>query len=91
MEWKLDRRFWVVLTCIVLVFMIFVVGRNLLHAVWIRGQIRDLERERDRYTEQIRRDSMLLEELRYDDRLEEYAREHYRMQRRGEKVFLLEE
>ena len=31
------------------------------------------------------------EQLRYDDYLEEYAREHYHMQRRDERVYLIEE
>ena len=35
-------------------------------------------------------DSTLLEELKYDDNLEQFARERYRMQRRGEKVYIVE-
>ena len=34
---------------------------------------------------------LLLERLRYDDYLEEYAREHYRMQRRDEHVYIMED
>ena len=33
MQLKLDKRFWVVITCIIVVFTIFIVGRNLLHAI----------------------------------------------------------
>lgn len=36
MQLKLDKRFWVVITCIIVVFTIFIVGRNLLHAIEIR-------------------------------------------------------
>ena len=71
MQLKLDKRFWVVITCIIVVFTIFIVGRNLLHA-------------------RIEQDSTLLEELKYDDNLEQFARERYRMQRRGEKVYIVE-
>ena len=79
MQLKLDKRFWVVITCIIVVFTIFIVGRNLLHAIEIRKDIAILEQ-----------DSTLLEELKYDDNLEQFARERYRMQRRGEKVYIVE-
>lgn len=85
------RRFWIVTTAIILVFTVFVVGRNLLHTVKIRRQIGALEREKRRFLERIAADSALLERLKYDDYLVEYAREHYHMQRRNEHVYILEE
>ena len=39
MTLRLDKRFWTITTGIILVFTVFVVGRNLLHAVKIRRQI----------------------------------------------------
>jgi len=89
MALKLGKRFWIVTTVIILVFTIFVVGRNLLHAVRIRREIGALEQQRARYLERIEADSTLIERLRYDDYLEEYARVHYRMQRRDERVFII--
>lgn len=91
MKIKPGKRFWVAATTVLLVFTAFVVGRNAVHAVKIGRQIAALERERERYGAKIARDSTLLEQLRYDDYLEEYAREHFRMQRRDEEVFLVEE
>lgn len=88
---RFDKRFWIVTTSIIIIFTVFVVGRNLLHTVKIRHEISVLEREKSRYEQRIEQDSLLLERLRYDDYLEEYARERYRMQRRGEQVFLVEE
>ena len=82
MQLKLDKRFWVVITCIIVVFTIFIVGRNLLHAIEIRKDIAILEQERAIYRARIEQDSTLLEELKYDDNLEQFARERYRMQRR---------
>ena len=90
MAFRIGRRFWIVTTAIILVFTVLLVGRNLLHTVRIRRQIAVLEREKALYEERIARDSALLERLRYDDYLEEYARERYHMQRRGEHVYLLE-
>lgn len=89
MALKLGKRFWIVTTAIILVFTIFVVGRNLLHAVRIQREIGALEQQRALYLERIEADSTLIERLRYDDYLEEYARVHYRMQRRDERVFII--
>lgn len=91
MKIRIGRRFWILLTAGIVVFSVFVIGRNALHAVKIKRQINGLERQYDFYIEKIAQDSTLLERLRYDDYLEEYAREHYHMQRRNEHVYILEE
>lgn len=91
MKIQFGRRFWIVATAVIVVFTVFVVGRNALHAVKIKRQINALNREKARHEQKIARDSALLEQLRYDDYLEEYAREHYHMQRRDERVYLIEE
>lgn len=91
MKIRIGRRFWILLTAGIVIFSIFVIGRNALHAVKIKRQINGLERQYDFYVEKIAQDSALLERLRYDDYLEEYAREHYHMQRRDEHVYILEE
>ena len=57
MQLKLDKRFWVVITCIIVVFTIFIVGRNLLHAIEIRKDIAILEQERAIYRARIEQDS----------------------------------
>ena len=84
MHIHLGRRFWIAATAVIVVFTLFVVARNALHAVKIKGQINRLTREELLYREQIERDSTLLEQLHYDDYLEEYAREHYHMQPRDD-------
>lgn len=91
MKIQLGRRFWIVLTAVIVVFSVFVIGRNALHAVKIKRQINAMEREREFYVDKIMQNSMLLDRLRYDDYLEEYAREHYHMQRRNEHVYILED
>lgn len=73
-----------------MLFMLFVIGRNMLHALRIKGSISTLEAEAEYYEERVKADSMLIEELKFDDKLEKYAREHYRMQRRGESVYIIE-
>lgn len=91
MKIQLGRKFWIAATAVIVVFTLFVVGRNLLHAVKIKRQINALTREQKAYRSRIAQDSALLEELRYDDYLEAYAREHYHMQRREEHVYIIEE
>ncbi len=91
MEIRVSRKYWIAVTALIVVFSIFVVGRNAVHAVKIKRQIGALHREMALYRDRIARDSILLERLRYDDYLEEFARERFRMQRSDEQVFLLEE
>ncbi len=78
-------------TAMVMLFMLFTIGRNLIHALVIRCDISILEEQAETYRTYVERDSTLLEELKFDDRLEKYAREQYRMQRRGERVYIIEE
>lgn len=89
MKIQLGRRFWIVATAVIVIFTVFVVGRNAVHAVKIKAQIKALTREQTYYAEKIAQDSTLLEQLKYDDYLEQYARENYRMQRRDEHVYII--
>ena len=91
MKIQFGRRFWIAATAAIVVFTVFMVGRNALHAVKIKRQINLLTREQAYSTEKIGQDSALLERLQYDDYLEEYARENYHMQRRGEHVYIIKE
>ena len=91
MKIRPGRKFWIAATAIIVVLTLFVVGRNALHAVKIKGQINALLRDELFYRERIAQDSALVEQLRYDDYLEEYARENYHMQRRDEHVYIVEE
>ena len=91
MKIQFGRKFWIVATAAIVVFTVFMEGRNALHAVKIKRQINVLTRERAYYSEKIEQDSTLLERLRYDDFLEEYARENYHMQRRDEHVYIIKE
>ena len=91
MKIRPGRKFWIAAPAIIVVLTLFVVGRNALHAVKIKGQLNALLREELFYRERIAQDSALVEQLRYDDYLEEYARENYHMQRRDEHVYIVEE
>ena len=90
MKIEFGRRFWITTTVIIVLFTLFFVGRNLLHAIELRRDIRLLEQEEAHYRRRITADSTLVEQLRYDDYLEEYAREKFQMQGKGEKVYIIE-
>lgn len=89
MQVEFGRRFWITMTVIIVLFTLFFVGRNLLHAIRIKSEISALETEHRHYRIRIVADSTLVEQLQYDDYLEEYAREHFGMQRADEKVYLI--
>ncbi len=91
MKIRVGKKGWIVATGIVLFLTAWIAGRNLLHAIRTKRDIRALEREKQSYLEKIGQDSSLVERLRYDDYLEEYARERFRMQRRDEQVYIVEE
>ena len=57
-------------------------------STWLK--ISALNKEKALYLESIRRDSMLIENLKNDEFLERYAREKYFMQGKGEQVFIVE-
>ena len=86
---KIKKYFWVSLTLVAGVFSVSVIVQNLWHAHTISRRINELETEQAIYRRSIEEDSTLLERLKYDEYLEQYAREQYRMQRPGEKVFII--
>ena len=86
---KIKKYFWMALTLIAGVFSVSVIVQNLWHARTISRQINQMEVEQAMYRHSIAEDSTLLERLKYDEYLEQFAREQYRMQRPNEKVFII--
>ena len=89
MKIEFSRRFWWITTGIVVLFTLVFVGQNLLHVLSLKRDIAKLEGEEEDSLEKIERDSTLVNQLRYDDYLEEYAREQFGMQRTEEEVFII--
>ena len=90
MKVRLGDRFWITLTTVIILFTLVVIGRNLITVVKVHHRIRLLKREKAMYEERIAKDSTLLEQLQYNEYLEQYAREHYHLQRRNEDVYIME-
>ncbi|WP_300284491.1 septum formation initiator family protein [uncultured Alistipes sp.] len=84
-----DRRLWVI-TIAVFVLVVAVFDKNNLIEAWrLRQKINELEAQKEYYQQKITEDSTILENLRDDDFLERYAREHYLMKRKDETIYLL--
>ena len=79
------------ITIAVILFTLFLIGRTCLTIIRTYAAIHRLEAERETYRQSIAEDSTLIQQLRYDAYLEQYAREQYRMQRRDEQVYIIDE
>lgn len=90
MKIRLGERFWITLTTAIILFTLFIIGRNLITVIKSYHRINLLKHEKALYEKHIAEDSTLLEKLQYDEYLEQYAREHYHMQRPNEDVFIIE-
>lgn len=90
MKIRLGERFWITLTTAIILFTLFIIGRNLITVIKSYHRINLLKHEKALYEKRIAEDSALLEKLQYDEYLEQYAREHYHMQRPNEDVFIIE-
>lgn len=78
-------------TIIVMAPILFVIIQNARHSFSIQMQINGLNSEARDYQKQIEKDSLLLEVIKSDEGLEEYARETFYMQRKGERVFIIKD
>lgn len=81
---------WRIIVIAVVLLGIILIGRPLVSLVRTSIEIRQLNKEITLYMESIRKDSLLIENLKNDEFLEQYAREKYFMQGKGEQVFIVE-
>ena len=88
-EWYRTKRFWIIAVIIALVVMVFMSGRYVVECFRLRRDIAALTKEVESYRERIAEDSTMLENLKYDEYIEAYAREHYNLQKRDETVYIL--
>ena len=86
-----DRRLWIITIILFLLLLTFFDKNNFIDRFKLKEHIRELETQRDYYLQKIAEDSAIIEQLKSDECLEKYAREHYMMKREGEEIFLLEE
>jgi cell division protein FtsB len=68
-----------------------VIVRNLVVIVRVNSRISNLEEQYDLYRSRVDQDSTLLEQLKYDEYLEQFAREKFHMQRADEHIYIVED
>ena len=82
---------WRIIVIAVIVLGAILIGRPLFSLILTSLEIRASNKEKTIYEASIRRDSLLIENLKNDEFLERYAREKYFMQGKGEQVFIVED
>ena len=85
-----NKHSWRILLVITVVLGAILIGRPLYSIISNGIEISRLEDEKALYLASIRRDSTLIENLKNDEFLEQYAREKYFMQGKNEQVFIVE-
>ena len=88
-EFFKDRRLWLI-SIVVFGLLIVVFDKNNLIEAWrLTQKINALEVQETYYRQKIAEDSTVLENLKNDRYLEQYAREHYLMKRKEETIYLV--
>ena len=83
------RRLWLI-SIVVFGLLIVVFDKNNLIEAWrLKQKINALEVQETYYRQKIAEDSTVLENLKNDRYLEQYAREHYLMKRKEETIYLV--
>lgn len=85
-----DRRLWIMTIIVFVLLLAFFDRNNFLDRIKLKQQIRELEEQRDYYQDRIAEDSTVIERLKDDDYLEEFARENYLMKEDKDVVFIIE-
>lgn len=91
MKQSLSKYLWLGVTAVIFIYTAVVTVRNLVIIVRVNSRIARLERQYDLYRGRIDQDSTLLEELKYDEYLEQFAREKFHMQRANENIYIIED
>lgn len=87
---KAKRNAWRLIVIAAILLGIILIGRPTFSLIKTSFEIRRLNKEKAIYQSSIRRDSLLMENLKNDEYLERYARERYFMQGKDEQVFIVE-
>lgn len=83
--------FWRIITIVISALTLFIIVQSAWSIIRSKREINRLNRLQEQYQRQIDADSAQLNRLRYDEYLEQYARERYNMQRPNEQVYKLEQ
>ena len=91
MKRSLSKYLWLGLTAVIFIYTAVVIVRNLVVIVRVNSRISNLEEQYDLYRSRVDQDSTLIEQLKYDEYLEQFAREKFHMQRADEHIYIVED
>lgn len=91
MKRSLSKYLWLGLTAVIFIYTAVVIVRNLIVIVRVNSRTSNLEEQYDLYRSRVDQDSTLLEQLKYDEYLEQFAREKFHMQRADEHIYIVED
>ena len=91
MKKSLSKYIWLVATAVIFIYTAVVTVRNMVVITRINSRVSRLEEQYDLYRSRVDQDSTLLERLKYDEYLEQFAREKFHMQRANEYIYIVED
>ena len=91
MKKSLSKYIWLVATAVIFIYTAVVTVRNMVVIIRINSRVSRLEEQYDLYRSRVDQDSTLLEHLKYDEYLEQFAREKFHMQRANEYIYIVED
>ena len=86
-----SKKIWKVAIAVVIIYTAVLTVRNLITVVTVKHRMWGLEDQKEAFQARITEDSTMLEHLKYDEYLEQYARERFYMQRPNEYIYIVEE
>jgi|TARA_B110000008_G_C16933298_1_gene549602 cell division protein DivIC len=82
---------YLILIFLFVMWMLFFDSNSYLNHLRLSNSINQLEKDKLYYKEEIKKDSIALDELSNPEGLERYAREVYHMKKENEEIFLISE
>lgn len=83
-------KFCGVLVLVFAVWVIFFDNNSLVNMIKLKGEINELENERDYYLDKIEKDNRRIQELKTNKKnLEKFAREQYLMKKKNEDIYII--
>ena len=88
---NITRKIWQAVMAVIMIYTVVLIVRNFVTVVTVKHRMARLEEQKETFQVRITEDSTMLEHLKYDEYLEQYARERFHMQRPNEYIYIIEE
>lgn len=88
---NITKKIWKIALAVIIIYTAVLTVRNLITVVTVKHRMWRLEDHKEAFQARITEDSTMLEHLKYDEYLEQYARERFHMQRPNEFIYIVEE